>query len=60
MKKCTQCETITNDTYTKCPSCNGELETHKPKPQKVEVETMEEVEPISALCVDGDICIGEV
>ena len=60
MKKCTQCETKTNDTYTKCPSCNGELETHKPKPQRMEMETVEEVEPISALCVDGDICIGEV
>lgn len=60
MKKCTKCETITNDNYTKCPSCKGVLEWHKPKPQRMEAEDVEEVEQISALCVDGDIGIGEV
>ena len=61
MKKCTQCEIITtNDSYTLCPSCEGELKTYKPKPQRMEAETVEEVEQISALCVDGDINIGEV
>ena len=60
MKKCTQCETITNDNYTNCPSCKGKFKAYKPKPQRREAETVEDVEPISALCVDGDIGIGEV
>lgn len=53
-------EAITNDNYTNFPSCTGVLKWHKPKPQRMEAETVEEVELISALCVDGDIGIGEV
>ena len=51
--KCNSCETIFGSHYKVCPHCGSkEIKAEQFAPQEVEVE---EVEPISALVVDGDI-----
>lgn len=51
---CPKCETRMPNYYNKCPVCGySKLVKEESAPQVVEEE--EEVEPISALVVDGDI-----
>lgn len=49
---CPQCENIYPSHYKKCIECGAELVKEKFAPQ---IEELEEVEPVSALVVDGDI-----
>ena len=50
--KCLICENIYPAYYKKCIKCNIELVKERFAPQ---IEEEEEVEPVSALVVDGDI-----
>ena len=50
--KCLICENIYPAYYKKCPICGNHLVREEFAPQEKEVE---EVEPVSALVVDGDI-----
>lgn len=52
MSKCLICENLYPHHYKECPICNNHLVPEKFAPQDKEVE---EVEPLSALVVDGDI-----
>ena len=58
--KCLVCENIYPSYYKKCPICDNNLVKEVFAQQIKKDDELEEVEPISALCVDGDICIGEV
>ena len=50
--KCLICENLYPPNYKECPICKNNLVPEKFAPQ---VEEVEEVEPVTALCVDGDI-----
>ena len=52
MSKCLICENLYPPHYKECPICKNKLVKEKFAPQIKEVE---EVEPISAFAVDGDI-----
>lgn len=52
MSKCLICENIYPAYYKECPICKNNLVREEFAPQDKEVE---EVEPVSALVVDGDI-----
>lgn len=49
---CPKCELIAPSNYSLCPKCRIQLVKEKFAPQ---IEEVEEVEPISAFAVDGDI-----
>ena len=50
--KCLICENLYPPHYKECPICKNKLVKEVFAPQEKEVE---EVEPVSALVVDGDI-----
>lgn len=50
--KCLICENLYPPHYKECPICKNNLVREEFAPQDKEVE---EVEPVSALVVDGDI-----
>lgn len=50
--KCLICENIYPAHYKKCPICDNHLVKEK---RALQIEEVEEVEPVSALVVDGDI-----
>ena len=52
MSKCLICENLYPPHYKECPICKNNLVREEFAPQDKEVE---EVEPVSALVVDGDI-----
>lgn len=52
MSKCLICENLYPPHYKECPICKNKLVKEKFAPQ---IEEVEEVEPISAFAVDGDI-----
>lgn len=52
MSKCLICENLYPSHYKKCIECGAELVKEKFAPQ---IEEVEEVEPVTALVVDGDI-----
>ena len=52
MSKCLICENLYPAYYKTCPICDNHLVKEKFAPQEKEVE---EVEPVSALVVGGDI-----
>lgn len=52
MSKCLICENLYPPHYKECPICKNNLVQEKFAPQ---IKEMEEVEPVSALVVAGDI-----